>query len=84
MDRSATRTLGQYILASALILAITPRVMDIVGAPSPGRFQAVNVDGGHQLLVDTQSGRTWSRFVPPNQGTVVWHLDEPPAGFPRP
>ena len=83
MDRAAARTLGRYILAAALVVALLPRVLDLAGVPGPGRYQPATGEGGTQLVIDTQTGRAWSRIVRTNQGTVHWQQDEPVQDFPR-
>ena len=83
MDRAAVHTLGRYIVAAALIVALLPRLLDLAGVPRPGRYLPAGSGDGTQLVIDTQTGRAWSRIVPTNRGTTHWQQDEPVQDFPR-
>ena len=76
MDRDTARTLGRYILAASLVVALLPHLIGIVGVPGEGRYQIGGTDAGKFLMIDTRTGRTWSRMVSVSSGPASWHEDE--------
>ena len=79
MDTRTVHLLGRYILVAALIVVLLPRLLALAH-PTEGRYQVAGI-GANSFVLDTSTGRMWSRYVPPDSGPAQWVEVEaaPPA-----
>lgn len=74
MDRFGFVILGICIIVAAIIL----RYPTSPTPPNTGRYQVVPTGGINVLVVDTETGRVWSKVFAPTSGSPEWHEEKTP------
>jgi hypothetical protein len=77
MDTKAAGVLGVCVIIAALIVALVPRSQPAPAA-EVGRYQFTRSNGTNCFVLDTKTGRLWSRFVPSSEGSTNWSEDKGP------
>jgi sporulation-control protein spo0M len=67
MDHKAALIVGLCIILASLLVVIA-----LGWLPQAGRYQMTATSGVNVFLLDTQTGRVWSRVVRPNEGSTGW------------
>lgn len=80
MNTKAAGLLGISIITAALISSLVrppQTAADTKAQPLP-RYQIVKMSENVVYLLDSQTGRTWYKFVSSNQGPAEWREDSGP------
>jgi hypothetical protein len=69
MDRIGLIVLGICIIIAAVIISHPDKA-------EQGRYQMVPTSGVNVFVLDTATGRVWSRFVPSTEGNGKWEEEK--------
>jgi hypothetical protein len=75
VDTKAAGILGVCIVIAALIVSLPPRGRN---ESDVGRYQFARSNGVNCFVLDTKTGRLWSRFVASTGGGTDWSEDKGP------
>ena len=66
--------IGLCIIVAAIVMRITPRVP----ADRVGRYQIAGTGGVNVFVLDTRTGKIWSKYFNPTSGATDWDLNTGP------
>jgi len=66
MDRIGLIILGICIIVAAVIVSL----------PERGRYQMTATSGVNVFVLDTMTGRVWTKFVAPSEGSTKWSEEQ--------
>ena len=86
MNRDSAVIIGLSIVVGCLVLGITlrqPVTARWDGLPGDvGRYQIIRASDCNVIVLDTKTGRSWTKFVSSNEGPVHWSEDGPDVSPP--
>ncbi len=86
MNRDSAIIIGVCIVVGCLLLGMTGRQGGSArgdGASNEvGRYQIIRASDCNVMVLDTKTGRSWTKFVSSNEGPVHWSEDGPDVSPP--
>ena len=86
MNRDSALIIGVSIVVGCLILGMTGRQPGIAhtggSTDDVGRYQVIRASDCNVMVLDTKTGRSWTKFVSSNEGPVHWFEDSPDVSPP--
>jgi len=74
MRKTEALVIGICIIVAAVVLGIILRS----SSDEVGRYQISRSSGVNVFVLDTKTGKLWSRFVSSDSGSTNWALDAGP------
>ncbi len=69
MDLKSAIVIGLCIVLASVVITVIS---------GEGRYHMVSTSGGNVFVLDTRSGRVWSKFVKPDKGHINWSEESTP------